>query len=120
MPFGLSNALATFQEFINEVLKDLIASGLVLCYLNDILIATPHDLILHQKVVNQILERMTEYDLFLKPKKCVFEQRTISYLGLIIGEGDIRMDPLKVEAVHTWPPPRNLHELRIFMGLIGW
>ena len=42
MPFGLSNALATFQEFINEVLKDLIATGLVLVYLNDILITTPH------------------------------------------------------------------------------
>ena len=63
---------------------------------------------------------MAEYDLYLKPKKCVFEQRTITYLGLVIGEGEICMDPLKVEAVRTWPPPRNLHELRIFLGLIGW
>ena len=47
MPFGLSNALAMFQEFINEVLKDLIATGLVLVYLDDILIATPHNLPLH-------------------------------------------------------------------------
>jgi hypothetical protein len=47
MPFDLSNTPATFQEFINEVLKDLIATGLVLVYLNDILIATPHNLTLH-------------------------------------------------------------------------
>ena len=120
MPFGLSNAPATFQEFINEVLKDLIATGLVLVYLNDILIATPHDLPLHRRIVNQVLEKMAEYDLYLKPEKCVFEQRTITYLGLVIGEGEICMDPLKVEAVRTWPPPRNLHELRVFLGLIGW
>ena len=45
---------------------------------------------------------MAEYDLYLKPEKCVFEQRTITYLGLVIGEGEIHMDPLKVEAVRTW------------------
>ena len=47
MPFRLSNALVTFQEFINEVLKDLITMGLILVYLDDILIATPHNLPLH-------------------------------------------------------------------------
>ena len=105
MPFGLSNALATFQKFINEVLKDLIAIGLDLVYLDDILIATPHNLPLHQKIVNQVLEKMAKYDLYLKPEKCIFEQRTITYLELVIGKGEICMDPLKVEAVHTWPPP---------------
>ena len=48
---------------------------------------------------------MAEYDLYLKPEKCIFEQGTITYLGLVIGKGEICMDPLKVEAVHTWPPP---------------
>ena len=105
MPFGLSNAPAMFQEFINEVLKDLITTGLILVHLDDILIATPHDLPLHQKIVNQILAKMAEYDLYLKPEKCVFKQRTITYLGLVIGKGEIRMDPLKVEEVCTWPPP---------------
>ena len=120
MPFGLSNTPATFQEFINEVLKDLIATGLVLVYLDDILIATPHNLTLHWKIVNQVLEKMAEYDLYLKLEKCIFKQRTITYLGLVIGEEEICMDPLKVEAVYTWPPPRNLHELCVFLGLIGW
>jgi hypothetical protein len=120
MPFSLSNAPATFQEFINEVLKDLIATGLVLVYLDDILIAMPHDLVLHRKIVNKVLEKMAEYNLYLKLEKCVFEQRTITYLGLVIGEGEVHMDPLKVEAVRTWPPPKDLHELHVFMGLIGW
>jgi hypothetical protein len=57
MPFGLSNARATFQEFINEVLKDLIATGLVLVYLNDILIATPHDLPFLEKLSTKSLRR---------------------------------------------------------------
>ena len=48
---------------------------------------------------------MAEYDLYLKPEKRIFKQRTITYLGLVIGEGEIHMDPLKVEAVCTWPPP---------------
>ena len=70
------------SKFINKVLKDLIATGLVLVYLNNILIATPHDLTLHQKIVNQVLEKMAEYDLYFKPEKCVFKQRTIIYLGV--------------------------------------
>jgi hypothetical protein len=119
MPFGLSNAPATFQEFITKVLKDLIATGLVLVYLNDILIATLYNLILHQNIVNKVLEKMAEYDLCLKPEKCVFEQWTITYLGLVIGEGEVHMDPLKVEAVHTWPLPQNLHEICMFILISG-
>jgi hypothetical protein len=120
MPFSLSNAPTTFQEFINEVLKDLIGTGLVLIYLNNILITTPHDLVLHRNIVNKVLEKMAEYDLYLKPEKCVFKQHTITYLGLVIGEGEVCMNPLKVEAVCTWPPPKDLHKLRVFMELIGW
>ena len=101
MPFDLSNALATFQEFINEVLKHLITTGLVLVYLDNILIAIPHNLILYQKIMNQVLEKMAEYDLYLKLEKCVFEQGTITYLELVISKGEICMNPLKVKAVHS-------------------
>ena len=90
-----------FPRFINEVLKDLITIGLILVYLDDILIATPHNLTLYQKIVNQVLEKMAGYDLYLKPEKCIFEQRTITYLGLVIDEGEIHMNLLKVEAVCT-------------------
>ena len=58
---------------------------------------------------------MAEYDLYLKPEKCVFKQRTITYLGLVIGEGEIRMDPLKVEAVRTWPPVTARQAVRTTM-----
>ena len=76
-------------------------TGLVLVYLNNILVATPHDLTLHQRIVNQVLKKMAEYNLYLKLEQCIFEQRAITYLKLVIDEGEIHMDPLKVEAVYT-------------------
>ena len=62
---------------------------------------------------------MTEYNLYLKLEKCIFKKRIITYLELVIGKGEIHMNPLKVKAVCTWPPSRNLHELCVFLGLIG-
>ena len=89
-------------------------------YLDDILIATLDDLQLHREVVHEVIKVLIQNDLYLKPEKCFFEQKEITYLGLVIGEGRTRMDPAKVEAVKTWPTPRNLHEIRVFLGLIGW
>ena len=98
MFFGLTNSPATFQALMNSLFADLIAEGKVAVYLDDILIFTK-DLEEHRRVVQDVLGRLQQNDLYLHPEKCEFEQLQIKYLGLIIQEGEVRMDPAKVAAV---------------------
>jgi hypothetical protein len=58
-----------------------------------------------------VLRRLREYDLFAKPEKCEFEKSSVKYLGFIISEEGVRMDPKKVEAVWDWEEPRNIKEV---------
>ena len=107
MFFGLTNSPATFQALMNSIFADLIASGKVAVYLDDILIFSSQ-LEEHRKVVREVLARLQKNDLYLRPEKCEFEQEQIEYLGLVIREGKVQMDPIKVAAVSNWPTPRNL------------
>ena len=88
MFFGLTNSPATFQALMNSIFADLIASGKVAVYLDDILIFT-EDLTEHRKIVHEVLQRLDQYDLYLRPEKCEFEKSSIEYLGLVIGEGEV-------------------------------
>ena len=119
MFFGLTNSPATFQALMNSIFADLIAEGKVAVYLDDILIFT-ETLSEHQKVVHDVLTRLGQHDLYLRPEKCDFERSSIEYLGLVIGEGEVRMDPVKVEAVKNWPAPTMLHDLRGFLGFANF
>ena len=98
MFFGLTNSPATFQALMNSLFADLIAEGKVVVYLDDILIFTK-DLEEHRQVVQDVLGRLWQNNLYLCPEKCEFEQLQIEYLELIIWEGEVRMDPAKVAAV---------------------
>jgi len=118
MSFGLTNAPATFQALMNAIFSDLIAQGFVAIYLDDILIFTT-DLNQHREITTEVLKRLEENDLYLRPEKCEFEKDTVEYLGLIIGEGKIQMDPVKVAGVKDWPRPTNLTELRAFLSPHG-
>ena len=119
MFFGLTNAPGTFQAMMNEIFKDLIVKGKLTIYLDDILIYT-NDLTEHRAIVREVLQRLKDNDLFLKPEKCEFEQEQIEYLGLVIREGEVQMDPVKVAAVRDWPTPRNLRDLRGFLGFANF
>ncbi|KAF8828491.1 hypothetical protein HHX47_DHR3000186 [Lentinula edodes] len=113
MFFGLTDSPATFQAPMNAIFADLIAAGKVAVYLDDILIFS-NDLKEHRQVVREVLTRLEKHDLHLCPEKCKFEQQQIEYLGLIISEGEVKMDLVKVAAVCDWPVPNNLRELRGF------
>ncbi len=120
MFFGLTNSPSTFQTMMDTIFQDLTATGEVVIYMDDILIATSHNTPHHRQLVHQVLEKLEEHDLFLKPEKCTFEVPEIEYLGLVIGGGRVRMDRVKVQGVEGWKRPKNLTELRGWMGFINF
>jgi hypothetical protein len=103
MPFHLTNAPASFQHFINDVLRPYL-DVFVTAYLDDILIYS-NSLEEYRKHVVKVLEALSEADLHLKPKKCEFRQREVKYLGFIISTSRTKMDPAKVATIQEWPEP---------------
>ncbi|KAF7647357.1 hypothetical protein LDENG_00173640 [Lucifuga dentata] len=118
MPFGLTNAPAVFQSLVNDILRDFINKH-VFVYLDDILIFSS-SLTEHRHHVRQVLQRLLENQLFVKAEKCEFHKSTVSFLGFIISEGNVRMDPEKVRAVIDWPIPTSRRELQRFLGFANF
>jgi hypothetical protein len=104
MFFGLTNSPATFQTMMNDLFRDLISRGVVIVYMDDILIFT-NSLEEHRQVTREVLQILRNNQLYLKAEKCAFERTQIEYLGLIIRHGEVSMDPIKVQGVQDWPRP---------------
>ena len=104
---------------MNYILKDLIDEGHVIVYLDDMLIFT--DTLEQLKtIVVKVLETLRKHKLYLKPSKCFFEQRSVDYLGTIVGNGEIRMDPSKVDTVTTWPVPKCKRDVQSFLSFCNF
>lgn len=114
MLFSPTNSLATFQSMMNDIFADLIVKGWVVIYLDDILIYSEH-LEEHCTTIKEVLRILQEHELFSKPEKCEFEQQEVEYLGVIVGDGKIRMDPIKVEGVCQWATPKNMKDVQSFL-----
>jgi hypothetical protein len=119
MTFGLCNAPATFQSFMNSIFSDLIDHGHLVIYLDDILLFYPSLDDLHM-LTHEVLHRVNKYDLYLKPEKCFFDQTSIKYLGVIISEGNVCMDPAKVQGITQWPRPTKVKEVQAFLGFCNF
>lgn len=119
MFFGLTNSPATFQTMMNEIFIELIDGNVVIVYMDDILIFT-ETLEQHREIVKKVLEILQENKLYLKAEKCEFEKERIEYLGLIISQGKIEMDPVKVEGVSKWPEPENVKDVQSFLGFVNF
>src|SRR5258705_7661882 len=115
MLFGIQNSPATFQSMMNELFKDLIREGHVVIYMDDILIFTAN-METHRRIVRQVLQRLQDQDLFLKPEKCFFERDSIEYLSMIISHNQVRMDPAKLAAIADWPTPTKVKDVQSFLG----
>jgi len=120
MPFGLRNVPPVFQRMMNTQFTDIIATGQVVIYMDDILIATKDNLKEHRELVNKVLKRLAKLDLYLKPSKCIFETRKVEFLGIILENGTVTMDPVKVTGVAEWKEPKNVRDIRKFLGFCNF
>jgi len=119
MFFGMTNLPATFQAMMNEILRDLINEGKVAAFVNDVLVRTETEEG-HDKIVEEILRKLEENDLYIKPEKCVWKARKIGFLGVIIGPNGIEMEAEKMDGVLSWPQPKNVKDIRKFLGLANY
>ena len=118
MPFGLTSAPATFQRLMGQVLRGLHWKTLLL-YLDDIIVISP-DFATHLDRLSEVMRRLKSAGLKLKPKKCELLRKEVSYLGHIVSAEGVATDPKKVDSVALWPVPRDVGEVRSFLGLTGY
>src|SRR5712671_150219 len=118
MPFGLCNAPSTFQSMINGIFRDLLDEG-VIAYLDDILIYS-EDEESHIDLVRRVMERIRKAKLCVSINKSVIHQCEVVFLGHHISENGISMTSEKVEAVKSWPVPRNVKDVQAYLGFANF
>jgi len=118
MHFGLTNAPATFQRFMNTVFSDVLDKYVVV-YLDDILIFSrnPEE---HKDNVHEVLSRLWKHRLYAKPEKCEFSVNTTEFLGFVINLSGISMAQSKVDAILKWPTPKNVKQIQSFLGFANF
>ena len=118
MPFGLTNAPAAFMDLKNRVFR-LYVDQFVVVFIDDILVYSK-DAQEYEQNLRIVLETLREKKLYAKLNKCDFWLKEVSFLGHIVSVEGIRVYPTKIEAVVNWKPPRNITEVRSFLGLVGY
>ena len=104
---------------MNNILRDLINTGEVVAFMNDILVGTEKEK-RHDEIVEKVLRRMEENDLYVKPKKCIWKVREIDFLGLVMGSEGIKMQEEKVAGVLEWLRPKIIKKVQKFLGLANY
>ena len=117
--FGITNLPATFQVIINEILKDIINKGKVVAFIDNILVGAKIEK-RHNKIVKKILKRLEENDLYIKLEKCVWKIQKIRFLKVIIRSNGIEIKKEKVNRVLSWLEPKNIKDIRKFLGLANY
>ena len=104
---------------MNDVFRTVIVEGIIVVYLDDILIfiKTEEE---HKRAVQRVLKILTEHKLFLCPEKCEFYWKQIEYLRLVILENKVTIDLVKVAGVCEWPVPENQTDVQAFIGFVNF
>ena len=119
MPFGLSNAPAIFQGYINKILAKKL-NVFVIVYLDDILIYTEDPSQAHVEAVRWVLENLRKHGLFANLKKCQFYQNEIRFLGYVVSAQGVQMEDKRIEAVKSWPEPKSVRDIQVFIGFANF
>lgn len=118
MPFGLSNAPAIFQAFIQDTLRDYLDVFCVV-YLDNILIfsRTQEE---HNQHVIKVLDRLKSAQLYANAEKCEFNHLEVTYVGYLLGAGGSCMNPKKLDTVASWPKLQNVKDVQSFLGFTNF
>ena len=119
MFFGMTNMPAIFQAMMNEILRDMINKGKVTAFVDNVLVGTEIEEG-HNKIVEEVLKRLEENDLYIKPEKYAWKVRKIGFLGVVIEFNGIEIEREKVDRVLSWLEPKNVKDIRKFLGLTNY
>jgi hypothetical protein len=116
MSFGLCNAPTTFMCVMNDVFGPFL-DDFVIVYLDDILVfsGTWDE---HVRHVKQVLDTFQREKLFVKMSKCEFQKTALVYLGHIMGGGQLKINPSKIDVIVNWPEPKSVTEFQSFLGAV--
>jgi len=117
--FELTNSPVTFQTIMNEILWDLINTGKVVSFINDVIIGTEGEEE-HDELVEEVVRRLAENDLYVKPEKCKWKVKEVGFLGVVIGPESIKMEEEKVKRILDWPTPKCVKDIQKFLGLANY
>ena len=119
MYFGLTNSPTIFQTIMNDLFHNLINQGDIATFIDNILVTIDIEEG-HNKLMEEMLKRLEENNLFVKPEKCKWKVREVEFLGVVIGPKGEKMQREKVEGVLNWLVPRNVKEVQKFLGLANY
>ena len=118
LPFGLTNAAAAFMDLMNWAFKPYL-DKFVVVFIDDILIYSKSH-VEHGEHLRIVLQTLRERQLYAKLSKCQFWLDKVAFLSHVISADGVSVDPQKIEAVVNWKPPKNVSEVRSFLGLVGY
>ena len=118
IPFGLTNAPAAFQHFMNDVFSNLLDLCIVV-YLNNILIYS-NDITQHWSHIKKVLKRLQKAGLYAKAEKCEFHSNSMEYPGYVLLPSGLTMSDMRVKTIQEWPEPKKIKNIQSFLGFANF
>ena len=118
MFFGLTDSPTIFQTMMNKIFRNLINTGKVVSFINDIVIGIEKEG--HEKIVERVIKRLAENDLYVKLEKCKWKVRKVGFLEVVIELKEIKTEKDKMKDVLNWPTPKGVKNIQKFLELTNY